>query len=425
MNTADSLENSALRSADDLRRLAPLDAYPGMNRVLILLSLSYLINYIDRSNLSIAAPLIKDELRISASQLGVLLSAFFWTYACLQIPAGWLADRFDVKWVLAIGFFLWSMATAVTGVLHGFLGLLVIRVVLGVGESVAVPSCTKILGSHFNERRRGFATSVVMAGLALGPAVGILAGGNVVGRFGWRPFFVILGLIGVLWLVPWWAWMPHRKPSPAETTKRKAGFRDILRQRSAWGTCICQFCLNYTLYLLVTWLPFYLVRGRNLSMTQMARTGGLTFLISAVSSLVFGKLSDRWIAAGGSRNLRKSLVVLGAVGLGLFLVASALAPNNLFVWMLALVGLFNGMAASNSWAITQVLAGPEMLGRWTGVQNFVGNLAGGVAAVLTGFLLDRTGQYYVPFFVAAAIAWCGAICWMFMVGPVEEVAWDK
>jgi len=278
MDTADSLEKSALRSVDDLKRLAPPNTHPGMNRVLFLLSLSYLINYIDRTNLAVAAPLIKDELSISASQLGALLSAFFWTYACLQIPAGWLADRFDVKWVLAIGFFLWSMATAVTGVLHGFVGLLVIRVILGVGESVAVPSCTKILGSHFNERRRGFATSAVMAGLALGPAVGMVVGGNVVGRFGWRPFFVTLGLIGLLWLVPWWAWMPYKKASPADATKRKAGFHDILRQRSAWGTCVCQFCLNYTLYLMVTWLPFYLVRVRNLSMTQMARTGGAIFL---------------------------------------------------------------------------------------------------------------------------------------------------
>ena len=246
MDAANSLEKSAL-PVDDLKRLAPLATHPGMNRVLFLLSLSYLINYIDRSNLSIAAPLIKDELSISASQLGALLSAFFWTYACLQIPAGWLADRFDVKWILAIGFFLWSMATAVTRVLHGCVGLIVIRVILGAGESVAVPSCTKILGSHFNERHRGFATSAVMAGLALGPAVGMLVGGNVVGLFGWRPFFVTLGLIGLLWLVPWWAWMPNRKASPAETTKRKAGFHDILRQRSAWGTCIGLFCLNYTL----------------------------------------------------------------------------------------------------------------------------------------------------------------------------------
>src|SRR5207248_2551321 len=116
-------------------------------------------------------------------------------------PAGWLVDRFDVKWVFAIGFFLWSGATAVTGVLHGFVALLLIRVILGVGESVAIPAYSKIVGAQVKEARRGFANSVVMAGLALGPAIGMLVGGNVVGRFGWRPFFVGLGLLGLLWLV--------------------------------------------------------------------------------------------------------------------------------------------------------------------------------------------------------------------------------
>ena len=171
-----------------------------MNGVLFLLSLSVLINYIDRSNLSIAAPLIKDELHISASQLGTLLSAFFWTYAFMQIPAGWLVDRFDVKWVFAAGFFLWSAATAVTGVLHGFAALLIIRVILGVGESIAFPSYSKIIGTYFDKSRRGSANSLIIAGLALGPALGMLVGGTAVGRFGWRPFFLALGLVGLLWL---------------------------------------------------------------------------------------------------------------------------------------------------------------------------------------------------------------------------------
>ena len=165
-----------------------------MNGVLFLLSLSVLINYIDRSNLSIAAPLIKDELRISASQLGILLSAFFWTYALMQIPSGWLVDRFDVKWIFAAGFFVWLAATAVTGILHGFVALLMVRVILGLGESVAFPSYSKILGGHFKEHRRGFSNSMIMAGLSLGPALGMKVGGNAVGRFGWRPFFVVLGL---------------------------------------------------------------------------------------------------------------------------------------------------------------------------------------------------------------------------------------
>jgi ACS family D-galactonate transporter-like MFS transporter len=255
----------------------PEQSGAGMNRVLFLLSLSVLINYIDRSNLSIAAPLLKDELGLSASQLGALLSAFFWTYGCMQIPSGWLVDRFDVKWVFAAGFFLWSAATASTALLHGFVALLVIRVILGIGESVAYPSYSKILGIHFIENRRGFANSAVMAGLALGPAVGILVGGAVVGRFGWRPFFLALGLGGLLWLVPWLAWMPRRAVTAAPAAEPTVRILDILRQRSAWGTCLGQACINYTLYFLVTWLPFYLVKARHLSMDQMARLGGLFF----------------------------------------------------------------------------------------------------------------------------------------------------
>src|ERR1700752_3448826 len=181
----------------------------GMNGVLFLLSLSVLINYIDRSNLSIAADLIKGELRLSDLQLGTLLSAFFWTYGCMQIPAGWLVDRFDVKWVFATGFFVWSAARAASGGLHGFGALIAIRIILGIGESVAFPSYSKILGTHFHENRRGSANAAVIAGLALGPALGMLVGGTVVGRFGWRPFFLVLGLSCLLWLVPWVAWMPR------------------------------------------------------------------------------------------------------------------------------------------------------------------------------------------------------------------------
>ena len=395
-----------------------------MNLVLFLMALSVIINYIDRSNLSIAAPLLKDELHLTASQLGTLLSAFFWTYACLQIPAGWLVDHFDVKWVFAAGFFLWSAATAVTGILHTFAALLAIRVILGIGESVAFPSYAKIVGVHFRVTRCGFANSVVMAGLALGPALGMLVGGNVVGRFGWRSFFVALGLFGLLWLIPWSALMPAGSHT-AVSTRHPAGVLDILRQRSAWGTCIVLFCFNYSLYFLVTWLPFYLVRGRNLSMTQMANEGALLFFLSACSSILFGKLADWWADAGGHPTyVRKSPCILGMIGLGVSLVLAPLTPVNLFVLVLTCVGIFNGMANSNLWAVSQILAGPRMVGRWAGVQNFAGNLAGAVSPALTGFLLDRTGHFSAPFFIAGAVVWCGALGWLFVVGRVEQVCWE-
>jgi len=396
-----------------------------MNRVLFLLGMSVLINYIDRSNLSIAAPLIKDELGISATQLGTLLSVFFYTYGLLQIPAGWLVDHFDVKSVFALGFFLWSAATAVTGLLHGFAALIIARAVLGVGECVAFPAYGKIVGTHFHETQRGFANSIVSCGLALGPGFGILLGGNVVGRFGWRPFFLFLGFVGLLWLIPWWAWMPKRSPHPALTTQPRGGVLAILRQRSAWGTCLCLFCFNYASYTLVTWLPFYLTRERNFDMSHMASIGGWVYLLFAVSSVVWGKLSDRWITTGGSpTTVRKTIATTGYIAIGIFFFASAFASGKIFLVSLSLAGVAMGMSSSNLWAITQTLAGPRMVGRWTGVQNFVGNFAGGVAPWLTGFLLDRTGHFYWAFVITAAVAWVGALSWIFIVGPIESVSWD-
>jgi MFS transporter, ACS family, D-galactonate transporter len=409
----------------DSGRLAPqAPAQAGLNRIVFLLSLSVLINYIDRSNLSIAAPLLQAELGISNTQLGTLLSAFFWTYALMQIPAGWLVDRFDVKWVFSAGFLLWSTATGVTGVLHGFTALLLIRVILGIGESIAFPSYSKILGRHFKEEHRGFANAVLLAGLALGPAIGMLVGGRVVGRFGWRPFFIALGLIGLLWLVPWLVWMPRR--AAAWKPKASLGFLPILRQRSVWGTCLGQASVNYYLYFLVTWLPTYMIRGRHLSMNGMAKDGGLFFLMFAIGSVAWGKLCDRWIKAGSSPTLvRKGSMGFGCAAFGIFVALLALTPDRFFVAMLIPTGLLMGISGCATWAIPQTLAGPEMVGRWTGMQNFIGNLGGAIAPVLTGYLLDRTGEFYWPFFITAGVAWIGAISWSFIVGPIEEVDWSK
>jgi ACS family D-galactonate transporter-like MFS transporter len=399
----------------------------GMNRVIFLLALSVFINYIDRSNLSIAAPLLKNELGLSDWQLGKLLSVFFWTYGCMQIPAGWFVDRFEVKWVFAAGFFVWSAATAVTGFLHGFTAWIVIRVILGIGESIAFPAYSKIFSSNYiDASQRSFGNAAIMTGLALGPAVGMLVGGTVMGRFGWRPFFLVLGFGSLLWLAPWLAWMPTGTTAPRPAKETQVGILDIFRERSAWGTCVGQVCINYGLYFLVAWLPFYLKEDRHLSMNQMARVGGLIFLLAAVSAIATGKLSDRWIASGASATrVRKTLLGGGMTGLGVFLAAAAVAPDKLLVWALAPAGVCLGVNGAHCWAVTQTLAGPQVSGRWTGVQNFVGNFAGAFAPAITGYLLTRTGEFYWPFVSAAMISWIGALSWVFAVGPIEPVDWEK
>ncbi len=188
---------------------------PELTRLAVLLALSIFINYIDRGNLALAAPLIKDELGLSFYQIGLLLSSFFWTYAIFQIVSGWLVDRFPVNWVLALGILLWSAATLGTGLVHSFTMLLAMRLILGIGESVAYPSYSKNISRHFSEFQRGRANSLISAGQASGPAFGTLLGGMLIAHVGWRFFFIIFGIASSLWLLPWLKYMPRA----AQTTE--------------------------------------------------------------------------------------------------------------------------------------------------------------------------------------------------------------
>jgi ACS family D-galactonate transporter-like MFS transporter len=399
-----------------------------MNRVVALLALSILINYMDRGSLAIAAPLLKDELGLSASQLGILLSSFFYTYSFFLPLAGWMVDRFDVKWVMAGGFFIWSAATALTGGLHSFAALLAARLLLGIGETVAYPSSSKILAQYVPEVHRGFANALIVSGVGLGPALGTFAGGMLVASFGWRPFFLVLGFLSMVWLIPWLSWMPQRGAiaaiSPAGD--RTVGFIEILKQRSLWGTCGGLFGVNYVLYFEITWLPFYLVRERHFSLEAMAKIGGLGYLCYAVAAILFGWISDRWIASGATPTLvRKTFTGGGLAAAGLLLLGCVLASPTLSVILLLLAFACGGMCGSNLWGITQTLAGPKTAGRWTGLQNFLGNLAGVIGPTLTGFVIDRTGRFFLAFVIMAIVALLAAFSWICVVGPVKPIAWKQ
>jgi MFS family permease len=408
------------------RTAKPTRLTAALTAVLILLGISVFINYVDRGNLSIAAPMLKDELGISPSQLGILLSAFFWTYACLQPVAGWLVDRFDVNWVYAIGFFAWSLATAATGFLHVFAALFAMRLIIGIGESVAFPSYSKIIALHIPEEHRGLANSVIAAGLALGPGFGMLLGGLLMARFGWRPFFIVLGLTSLLWVPPWIKWMPKGHETSQRDNSGAPSLIEFLSMRSAWGTCVGLFCSNYVNYFLITWLPYYLVRERHLSLNSMGKIGGTAYLIGAGFSTLAGWISDRWIVAGATpTRARKTFTAGGLTLAGIFLGLAVVSGTRVCIVMLIIGVTFFAVGASNLWAITQTLAGPQAAGRWTGFQNFFGNLAGVVAPALTGFVVERTGHFYSAVAILMAVAFTGAAAWIFLVGPVEQVVWHR
>jgi len=391
---------------------------------LILLALSAFINFVDRGNLSIAAPMMRDEMGFSLVQLGILLSSFFWPYASFQLVSGWLVDRFDASWVLAVGFLLWSAATAATGFVHSFALLLLLRLLLGVGESVAYPSYSSILARHFPESQRGFANSVIITGFYAGPAFGLFLGGILMARYGWRPFFIILGLVSYAWLVPWLRWMPRGQNGQANPAASAPGIFEILSVPSVWGTFASLFFLNYLQYFFITWLPFYLVRGRQFSMYCMAVIAGGSYLSCAVTAAVCGRLSDWWIGRGASPTLvRKTFTSGGMAGAAVFALTAVLTGPGFSTAAVILTTSFLGMSSSNVWAITQTLAGPQAAGRWTGLQNFVGNFAGILAPALTGFVLDRTGNFFWPFAITAVMCLLGAGSWVFLIGPVKQVNW--
>jgi MFS family permease len=331
-----------------------------------------------------------------------------------------------VKWVIAGGFFLWSAATAATGTTHAFGTLLLARLALGAGESVSYPACSTILSRYFPDHKRGFANASIVAGMALGPAFGTLAGGILMSRFGWRPVFLVVGLTSLLWLLPWVRWMPnvHRNP-PSQSGLFAPSMLQILEQRSVWGTCVGLFCMNYLLYFLLTWLPFYLTHERHFSLAAMAKIAGLAYFLMAVAATSAGWVSDRCIASGKTPTLvRKTFMVVGQLGAGISLAACVVSGPVISVVCLLLAASFWGVSASNTWAITQTLAGPQAAGKWTGLQNFLGNLAGWIAPVVTGLVVDKTGRFFWAFIITAIIALLGSLSWIFIVGALRQVDWS-
>lgn len=393
-------------------------------RVVGLLTAAAFINFVDRGNLATAGPLIRDQLALSNAQLGLLLSAFFWSYSPGQLPAGWLAERLDARRVLATGLAIWGVATALAGLASGFLMLLVLRVMLGIGESVMYPASFKILAREAREEERGRANGFLAASLFAGPAFGTLAGGLLMAAFGWRLTFIVFGCASLLWLWPWLR-TPGAGPSHGPRgTREGPSTRMILRRRELWGMCLGHFCQAYSFYLVLSWLPVYLVKARGLSMTAMAQVGAVVYLTSAFASVLSGWGSDRWLAAGASINrVRMTGLLAGLAGIVVCMSACALAGSLGSLLAMAGCGICLAIVNPALYATTQTLAGPEAAGRWMGVQNFFGNFAGITAPVVTGVVVDRTGGFSAGFLIAAVLALGGMIAYGLIVRRIEPIDW--
>ncbi|MBV8405559.1 MAG: MFS transporter [Gammaproteobacteria bacterium] len=389
--------------------------------IVALLAAALFINYVDRGAIPTAAHLIQDELSLSPKQLGVLFSAFFWTYSILQIPLGWVAERYGAQRVLAVGLALWASATMLVGFAHSFIALLLLRLLLGVGESASFPSASKLLAVTVPVGSLAMANGIVAFAYQLGPAVGAYCGGLIMVHYGWRATFWIFGGVSLLWLLPWSR--VRLPPARAETASEQVSMRAILRQPSLWGTALGLFSSNYSFYFLLNWLPYYVVRERGFSTEQMATLTGSAYLASALASIAAGWAIDRFVRNGRANIAYKSVMVVAHTGTVACMLSIAFASQPWAIAGIFAYQILTGAAAAGVFAIPQILAGPAASARWVGIQNCCGNFAGVIAAALTGWLVDETGHFTAAFVTAALVSIAGLVGWVGMVPRLAPLAW--
>jgi MFS family permease len=397
----------------------------GATPLVLLVTLAVFINYIDRGNLATAAPLIQDELHLRATELGILMSAFYYGYVPCMPLMGWLAERFGTHKIFAAAVAVWSIATLLTGFAGSFVALLGLRILLGIGESAAFPCASKVIANSVEVSRLGVANGVMSFGYLLGPAVGTLIGGYLMTVIGWRAVFIIFGSVSLLWLIPWSLAASAVKATTATIEGIAPTFRDILKQRALWGASIGHFASNYGYYFIISWLPFYLVKARGFSIHSMAEIASYAYLLNALSAFGMGWLADRWIQQGRNPTVvYKSIMgITHLVGIGC-MAGMVLLPEKPSIAALFIFEIVSGCSYTGLFAIPQILAGPQATGRWVGVQNAAGNVAGIIAPLITGILVDQTGHFELAFALAAAINVLGFVGWVFIMPAVRPINWQ-
>ncbi|HUP66676.1 MAG TPA: MFS transporter [Sphingomicrobium sp.] len=388
----------------------------------LLLAAFVVINYVDRGAIGIAAPKLREELGLDHEQFGLAVSAFAWIYAPAQFFIGWLTSRICVYRLVAGGLALWALATFATGFAGGLAALVTMRFLLGIGEGVAFPCASKIIGEHVPAHRRGLANSALACALGFGPALGTFAGGIILAELGWRAIFWIFGLLTLLWLVPWQSVSkPHWKTADHAKAEMPIPFWRLARKRGAWSMGVAHFANTYGFYFLLAWLPLYLIENRGFSILEMTSITTSVYLLQAVLAPFWGWISDRLVVLGyREATVRRSFVILYQVAIAASIVAAGLAETRTtLIAALLCAGAFGGIGGLSSYAISQMFAG-KSAGAWVGVVNGIGNTSGIVGPLLTGWIIQRAGgNFLAAFLFTGAVCFAGALWWLFVIPAIE------
>lgn len=399
------------------------------------------INYIDRSAISVALPFMTEDFALSPAQQGLILSAFSWSYALMQIPAGRLIDRFGERLMFGASVLVWSVFTGLTAFASGFGVLMGLRLGLGVGEAGAYPSSAKTISRWFPRRERARATSVYDSGARIGSAVATPVIATIIAVWGWRAVFVIAFVFGALWTIGWWALYKHPEAmkqvnademavinedrvavAPSAAAERPMALGRLLRYRTVWAMMLGFFCVNFMVTFFLTWFPSYLVDERGFDLLKLGIFGSIPPIAAILGSWIGGLTGDYLLSRGWTvTRVRKTCLVTGMLLCAVISLA-AVAPE---AWQaLALMSISYGAAAFTIvtiWCLPADVAPTGTVASLGATQNFFSNIGSALSPIVIGALYGATGAFEVPLLLAGAVAVAGALIFGLMLRRVEPL----
>ncbi len=410
--------------------------------ILGLLVIAMINSYIDRGNMSMAAPLITEFFNLDAQMKGWIFSSFLLGYALMQVPAGMLVDKFGIKKTYTIAFIVWGITAACFGIATAFWHLIALRILLGVWESISGPAGNAYVGRYFEQHERGFATGLLLSGSKFGPAIGAVLAGALLDMYSWQMLFILCGLVPLIWVLPWLYFynkqdklelkeQPLARKLSTEVNKEtseeksKVSLVNLLKNRKIQGIILGYFCYGYAWFLYISWLPSYLFDELGFSIKDTGWWSGFTYGVLAIVVIAAGYVSDVFIRRGHcASKVRKSFVVAG------FLAGSLILPvpfiedpqHVMYLIMIAISGM--GLATANTWAISQTIAPQGSIGTVAGIQNFAAAFGGFFAPLITGYIIGITGSYMAAFVIAGILMFVAIFSYIVLVGKVESINID-
>lgn len=435
----DTLAKARTPQGAATRELSPTR---GRYRILALIALATVLNYLDRTLLAVAAPAMAEDLHIGPATLGVVFSVFSWSYAASQIPGGMVLDRFGTRLTYSLSITFWSVFTALQGAVINVATLIAVRLGLGASEAPCFPANSRVLVTWFPQQERARANSVYSVGMYFGIAFLSPLLFWVTAEFGWRILFLAVGCLGTLFGLLFWRKYREPQESPwanaaelavleqggalaARTASNLFNWKDIswlLRKRQIYGASIGQFATNSTLVFFLTWFPTYLATERQMDWLHVGFYAVMPFIAASIGVLVAGQISDYLVKRMGSLTFGRKLPIVGGLLLSSTIVVAAFAESDLVVVIFMSIAFFGQGMSNLGWTLISDVAPPRLLGLTGGIFNFCTNLAGIVTPIVIGLVVAATGSFFGGLAFIGAVALVGAFSYVFIVGDVERIA---